>query len=116
MCLELEKAIEVIEYLSNKGYIILGGDVFLETNGKIGFSPGGESWYTTRDENQLPTREAILFSANKAMDYITMFYNRNGDYYYYSIVFVTPEGLNEIFNKTKIEEMEKEARLKRKYR
>ena len=78
---KFEQAIEVIEYLHNHGYTILGGDVYAYDRSSI------KSTYDNWCHNESETEHDREAGRKKAIDYITKYQLRNGDNYIYDIVF-----------------------------
>jgi len=76
-------AIEIINFLANQGYPILGGDVYLEKDNV--FESTYDSWYLEKSESKNFAEE----SRKKALDYIYEYAKNNGDQYFFSIVFET---------------------------
>lgn len=74
-------ALSVIYFLVNGGYAILGGDVYLISNG--GFDSTYDSWYI----NKSTSKSFVKQSGEKAIEYITQYANKNGSGFVYSIVF-----------------------------
>ena len=77
-------AIKAIEYLSNKGTLILGGDVYIISEQKIKLTY--DSWYYMLTESRTQ-QENIDAAKEKAISYIQHFIRRNGNDYLYSIIF-----------------------------
>ncbi|HOA81849.1 Imm40 family immunity protein [Acetivibrio saccincola] len=76
-----QDALKVIDFLANKGYVILGGDVY--TCDKNGIDSTYDSWFTNRTIGGSIIEE----SRNKAFEYINEYCKNNGDSYLYSIIF-----------------------------
>ena len=77
-------AIKAIEHLSNKGKLILGGDVYLISEQRIKLTY--DSWYYIPTENRTH-QENIDAAKEKAISYIQHFIRKNGNDYLYSIIF-----------------------------
>lgn len=78
---EGQKALQVIEFLSSKGFPILGGDVYSFNGANI--EPTYDSWYSNKGLNSSFVQE----SRKKAIEYIMQYAKNNGDNFIYSIVF-----------------------------
>ena len=79
-----ENAIKVIEFLCAFNYVILGGDVYRAVDDK--FEVTYDSWYVNKNVKQ--SRERFIEETkNRAISYIKQYYERNGENFYYSIVF-----------------------------
>lgn len=81
MAWEYKEALNVINFFANKGYVILGGDVYMFNN--EGFESTYDSWYINKSKSESFVEE----SRKKAVEYITQYTNRNGNGFVYSIVF-----------------------------
>ena len=77
-------AIKAIEYLSNKGTLILGGDVYIISKQKIKLTY--DNWYYMPTESRTQ-QENIDAAKEKAISYIQHFIRKNGNDYLYSIIF-----------------------------
>ena len=75
--------LNVIEYLVQYGYIILGGDVYRLHGHSL--ESTYDSWFI--DKSDLPSGKPILIAQEKTIEYISMYHRRNGDQYVYSLVF-----------------------------
>jgi hypothetical protein len=73
--------IKVVDFFVDKGYAILGGDVY-SLNGKE-LESTYDNWYINNPLSQSLLEE----SRKKACKYIDEHVKNNGDYYVYSIVF-----------------------------
>lgn len=76
-----EDALNAINFLADRGYAILGGDVYMLNNGDI--EPTCDSWYINKSANKC----FIDQSRKAAIEYITQYTSKNGDGFVYSIVF-----------------------------
>lgn len=76
-----QEALKVIDFLSAKGYPILGGDVY--SYNEKGIELTYDSWYINKTENESFVQE----SREKAFKYITEYAKNNGDNFLYCIVF-----------------------------
>jgi hypothetical protein len=74
--------IKVIKTINAHGIIILGGDVYRINDINKRISSTGDSWYF---EKKL-TDDSVAESETKAIDYISNYYNRNGECFCYSVV------------------------------
>ena len=81
MAWKSQDTLRVIDFLANKGYAILGGDVY--TCDKNGIESTYDSWFTNRTIGD----SFIEDSKNKAFEYISEYSKNNGDSYLYSIIF-----------------------------
>lgn len=79
-----EDAIKVIKFLTSRGYAILGGDVYLRSDGKL--TSTCDSWYATKDMS-MPWEQFVVESMRIAVSYIELYHERNGGGFLYSIVF-----------------------------
>lgn len=75
--------LNVIEYLVEHGYVILGGDVY-NINGDI-LESTYDSWHT--DDASLDNQNLIAVAQARTIEYINNYHLRNGDQYLYSLVF-----------------------------
>ena len=74
---------QVIDFLVEKKYAILGGDVYLLNNDqKI---QTYDSWYIDR-ETGISWLDYVKKGKNVTVDYINQYYVSNGDSYCYSII------------------------------
>ena len=76
-----QDALKIIEFLGNKGYPILGGDVYTLDKEKI--ESTYDSWYM----NKSTTEDFVETSIKKAFEYIENYSISNGDKFIYSIIF-----------------------------
>ena len=76
--------IDAIEYLSNNGTLILGGDVYIISEQKIKLTY--DNWYYIPVESR-PHQKNIDAAKEKAVSYIQHFMRKNGNDYLYSIVY-----------------------------
>lgn len=84
MAWDWKNAIKVIEFLCAFNYAILGGDVYRVADDK--FEVTYDSWYINKNVQQ--SREIFIEETkNKAISYIKQYHERNGENFYYSIVF-----------------------------
>ena len=74
-----ENVIKVILFLKKSNYLILGGDVYKNTNDKL--ESTFDSWYYNTC-----TKDLVTESCNKAINYINEYHNKNGNGFYYSSV------------------------------
>ena len=77
-------AIKAIEYLSNNGTLILGGDVYIISEQKINLTY--DNWYYIPVETRTH-QENIDAAKEKAVSYIQHFMYKNGNDYLYSVVY-----------------------------
>ncbi len=91
-----EHVISAIEYFTTKGYAILGGDVLTQKGEDIVYTR--DNWYIKEEESDWT--HFVEKSQIKAIDYITKYYLRNGDGYYYAFRAV-PHNWREIIEHTK---------------
>ena len=77
-------AIKAIEHLSNKGKLILGGDVYKIMGNQIETAYAGWHYDPITTKN---ARENIRAGEEKAVAYIRHFLERNGDNFIYAIVY-----------------------------
>lgn len=77
-------AIKAIEYLSNNGTLILGGDVYIISGQKINLTY--DNWYYIPVESRTH-QENIDAAKEKAVSYIQHFMCKNGNDYLYSVVY-----------------------------
>ncbi len=76
-----QNAIKAIEYLSKYNYVVLGGDVYNKN-----LEPTYDSWYINK--NEIKSKEEFIIQAKKkAISYIIQYHDKNGDEYFYSIVY-----------------------------
>jgi len=73
--------IKVIDFLTSKGYAILGGDVYLISGD--GVESTYDSWYINKSANQSFLEE----TRKRAFEYISQYSENNVGEYLYSIVF-----------------------------
>lgn len=76
-----EDIMKVIDFLIEKKYIILGGDVYLLNGKELEFTY--DSWYI--EESSSPS--LVEESRKKAYEYINEYVKNNGQGYMYSVVF-----------------------------
>ena len=76
-----EAALAVVDYLGEKGYTILGGDVYKYDDGKIIITY--DSWYFEATHK----KNSVTLSGLKAKEYIEEYNKVNGEEYIYSIIF-----------------------------
>lgn len=76
-------AIEVVEFLSQQGYLIYGGDVYFENNGE--YKPTYDSWTLNKTKTSI-SNENILESKKHAIEYIVSYIKKNSDKYFFTIV------------------------------
>jgi hypothetical protein len=81
---KFDDAKNVLVYLINQGYFILGGDVYRVQRDKI--SIDANSWYYV-GENQKSKDENIKASYEKAIEFLDRFHELFGGDYLYTIVF-----------------------------
>ncbi len=77
-------ALEAIEFLSNCGTLILGGDVYIISEQKIKLTYN--NWYYIPVESKTH-QENIDAAKEHAVSYIQDFMQKNGNDYLYSIVY-----------------------------
>ena len=83
MAWKSQDALKVIDFLTNKGYAILGGDVYKYDENGI------ESTYDSWFINKTISESFIEESRSKSHEYIKEYRKNNGDHYLYSIIFET---------------------------
>lgn len=76
-----EDALVVINYITSKGYPILGGDVYSFNSDSIELTY--DSWFL----NKADSNDFIIESKNKAIEYINDYSKNNGISYIYSIIY-----------------------------
>ena len=81
MAWKSQDALKVIDFLTNKGHAILGGDVYKYNENGI------ESTYDSWLINRTISESFIAESRYKAHEYIKEYSKNNGDCYLYSIIF-----------------------------
>jgi len=74
---------QIIEYLAERNFFILGGDVYKYENEII--SSTYDSWYTDKN-NSIPRKNIIEFSKTKSLSYLKKYKDLNGDNFCYSLV------------------------------
>lgn len=79
-----ENAIMFIDNLCKNKNAILGGDVYRLTSDNL--EPTYDSWYLNKDDKK-SDEEFIRESKKRAVAYINEYHDRNGDDFYYSVVF-----------------------------
>jgi len=82
---EHNDALRVMECLGDKGYLILGGDVYRLTENSL--ESTYDSWYINRD-NSRSWSEVVRESVEKGISYIAKYRELNGENFLYSIVFI----------------------------
>lgn len=83
---------KVINFLIDEQYIILGGDVYTKVAGNLTLTY--DNWYL-KDPDPRPLHEHIKadkervleMSREQSLSYVENYWKRNGDNYYYSVVF-----------------------------
>jgi hypothetical protein len=80
-----DDAIQVVEYLYNNRYPILGGDVYEYEDIENSICSTYDSWYTNESDFKT-AQEFLLKSKDIAINYIINYSNKNGNKYCYSIV------------------------------
>ncbi len=80
-----DDAILAVNFLADKGYVILGGDVFKLGENDIEY-PNGDSWYIGK-KGSIEWKQYVNESKEKAISYINFYSKRNGDGYCYGIVY-----------------------------
>lgn len=87
----------VINYLVDKQYIILGGDVYLEEPDQLYLTY--DNWYLQKAQggswklkdifasSPIDKKRALEWSREQSLRYVDNYWKRNGDKYYYSVVF-----------------------------
>lgn len=78
---EYETALDVINFLEEKGFHILGGDVYSCKQNTVNSTC--DSWYY----EETSCNDFTENSKNKAIEYIIHYNNLNGNDYIYSIIF-----------------------------
>lgn len=79
-----QNAIRTVDFLCGCNYMILGGDVYKSSNGKL--KSTYDSWYLNKDVTR--SREQLLQeSKDKAISYINKYHDMYGEDFYYSLVF-----------------------------
>lgn len=73
---------EVIEYLTQQNYVILGGDVYRIKEDTIEIT--SDSWYT--DDTSSYEEASIEVAQARTTEYINKYHLRNGNQYLYSLV------------------------------
>jgi hypothetical protein len=81
MAWKSQDALKVIDFLTSKGYAILGGDVYKQDEN--GIESTYDSWYI----NKTVSKSFIEESRVKSHEYIKEYSKNNGDCYLYSIIF-----------------------------
>lgn len=84
MAWDWQDAIRVSEFLCRHNCAILGGDVYRLINGVL--ESTYDSWYINKDGTK-STGKFIEEARDRAVSYINQYHDRNGDDFYYSIVF-----------------------------
>jgi hypothetical protein len=79
-----ENAQKVIESLSKNNFAILGGDVYCMSEGYLRLTC--DSWYYNKHESET-YQDYLQNSANRATEYISQYHSKNGNEFYYSIIF-----------------------------
>ena len=79
-----DDALLAVNILAEKGYAILGGDVYSLVENKI--KSTYDSWYHTKEEST-NWKQYVIDSREKAISYIEFYSKRNGDSYCYSAVY-----------------------------
>ncbi len=74
--------LDVVEYLAEHNYVILGGDVYRFNGNSL--ESTYDSWYI--QDTDLADKNAVLIAKKKSTEYITMYHNRNGSEFAYSLV------------------------------
>lgn len=74
--------LDIVEYLAEHDYVILGGDVY-RFNGKS-LESTYDSWYI--QDTDFADKNAVLIAKKKSAEFITMYHNRNGSEFAYSLV------------------------------
>lgn len=75
--------VKVIDFLCNRNYAILGGDVYQKIAGK--FKLTYDNWYLNKEN--LSWDQYVTASKSKAILYINFYRDRNGDSFCYGVVF-----------------------------
>ena len=78
-------AIVAVHALKDSRHVISGGDVFTIDDENRTLSFEGDSWFYQKCDNT----DNVAESSKKAIEYITRYYNTNGDNYCYLIVIET---------------------------
>lgn len=83
---------KVINFLVDAHYLITGGDVYIEESHQFYQMP--DNWYI-KDSDPRPLRERsetdreriLMASREQSLAYVENYWKRNGDNYFYSVVF-----------------------------
>ena len=75
--------LKVIDILVANKILILGGDVYLWQDGKLG--PTGDNWYINR-AGYVTTDHDLHNAKNISDNYVKKYMEKHGESYYYSIV------------------------------
>ena len=78
-------SIKVIDFLSENDFFVLGGDVYKVDDGIL--MPTIDSWYTILELPSIVSDKLIEEAKIKSTEYINRFIERNGNSYYYTIIF-----------------------------
>ncbi|HEU5376954.1 MAG TPA: Imm40 family immunity protein [Ktedonobacteraceae bacterium] len=83
---------KVINFLVDARYLITGGDVYLEEAGQFFQMP--DNWYLKDSDprplykrTELERKYLLEASREQSLAYVENYWRRNGDHYYYAIVF-----------------------------
>ncbi|WP_045574929.1 Imm40 family immunity protein [Desulfosporosinus sp. I2] len=79
-----QNAIRIVGFLCECNCAVLGGDVYKMTNYELNSTY--DSWYINKDETKTWS-EYVAESKDKAVSYLNQYHDRNGDEFYYSVVF-----------------------------
>jgi hypothetical protein len=82
------EAIEAIEWLAERGFAILGGDVYVSVGED--FKPARDDWYLDKDK-AITWESYVLKSAEKAVSYVTWYKGKFGDGFYYVLVWASEQ-------------------------
>lgn len=84
MAWKCDDVLKVIDFLTQNSFGILGGDVLVLVDGELTYTY--DNWYLDRYVVK-GWEQYVLDSKEKAISYINMYKERNGDDFLYSIVF-----------------------------
>lgn len=86
--------IKVIEFLGERGFVVLGGDAYLLKYDDLEFL--GDSWYYKK---KIKNEKVIEESVKQAKNYILLYVSKNGeDNSYFSITFRLLEDYKTLYN------------------
>lgn len=90
-------AIEAINVLKEKGFAILGGDIYLLKNDT--FVSTYDNWFLDKN-NSMSWEQFVFLSHEKAISYLKFYKKMNGDEFYYAPVFINENDYNNIINES----------------